>query len=224
VVAQIAHVERKKYDTKTKIRRGQTMLIGLIGLSTITQPAVSTIASTIQTVEGYYPGSIAYTNNNPGNLIYVGQLGAVKGPAMPGTPYYYAQFSTYDAGEAALANQIQTYANQGLTINQMMAKYAPATDANGNPTGNNPTAYANTIAAALGVSPDTTISDALAGNATAGVPAVDTSGVFDSVDTAFSDLGGAISSGDFSSVSGTDWGVLLAGVALVFVGGWAIAR
>jgi hypothetical protein len=191
------------------------MLIGLIGLSGFgqTQPAVSTIASTIQTVEGYYPGSLAYQNNNPGNLIYVGQAGATPGAGG------FAAFSSYDAGYQALLNQIQIYANQGLTINQMMAKYAPAGDGS-----NNPTAYANTIASALGVSPDTTVADALAGNATAGVPAVDTSGVFDSVDTAFSDLGGAISSGDFSSVSGTDWGVLLAGVALVFVGGWAIAR
>jgi len=202
------------------------MLIGLIGLSGFgqTSPAISTIASTIQTVEGYYPGSLAYSNNNPGNLIYMGQSGATQGPAMKGTPYYYASFSTYDAGEQALVNQIQTYANQGLTINQMMAKYAPATDANGNPTGNDPTAYANTIASALGVSPDSTIADALAGNATAGVPAVDTSGVFDSVDTAFSDLGTAISSGDFSGVTDTDWGVLVGGLALVLVGGWAIAR
>jgi hypothetical protein len=191
------------------------MLIGLIGLSGFgqTPPAISTIASTIQTVEGYYPGSLAYQNNNPGNLIYVGQAGATEGAGG------FAAFPSYDAGYQALVNQIQIYSNQGLTINQMMNKYAPAGDGS-----NNPTAYAQTIASALGVSPDTTVADALAGNATAGVPAVDTSGIFDSVDTAFSDLGGAISSGDFSSVTGTDWGVVLGGIALVFVGGWAIAR
>ena len=143
-------------------------------------PAVSTIASTIQTVEGYYPGSIAYQNNNPGNLIYVGQSGATQGPPMPGTNYYYASFPSYQAGLTALDSQIQTYANQGLTIDQMMAKYAPATDANGNPTGNNPTAYAQQIATALGVSTDTTVADAIGANNGAS-PGVDLTG--NSIDT-----------------------------------------
>ena len=178
-----------------------------------TPPAISTIASTIQSVEGYYPGSLAYKNNNPGNLIYVGQAGATPGAGG------FAAFPSYDAGYQALVNQIQNYSNQGLTINQMMAKYAPAGDGS-----NNPTAYAQTIANALGVSPDATVADAIAGNATAGIGPVDTSGVFSSVDTAFSDLGGAVSSGDFSQVSGTDWGVILGGLAIVLVGGWAIAR
>lgn len=130
------------------------------------------IAATIQQVEGYsgpsakYPnGTLAYQNNNPGNLIYVGQAGAVQGPPMTGTPYYYASFPSYQDGYNALLNQINTYGSQGLTITQMMAKYAPATDANGNPTGNDPVAYANQIASSLGVSPDTTVAAAINGSA-----------------------------------------------------------
>jgi hypothetical protein len=122
---------------------------GSFGLGT---PA-DTIASTIQQVEGYYPGTLAYKNNNPGNLIFVGQAGAVPGAGG------FAAFPTYDAGYQALLRQIQLYGNQGLTIDQMMAKYAPAGQGN-----NNPTAYANTIASALGVSTDTTVADALAGS------------------------------------------------------------
>jgi len=132
-----------------------------------------TIAATIQKVEGYYPGSLAYRDNNPGNLIFVGQPGAVQGPPMPGTKYYYASFPSYDAGYQALLSQVKTYGSQGLTIQQMMNKYAPATDANGNPTGNDPTGYANSIAASLGVSTDTTVADALAGSSSVDPSAVD---------------------------------------------------
>lgn len=137
------------------------LLRGFRGLGA--SSGIQTIAATIQQVEGYYPGSIAYINNNPGNLIYIGQAGASPGTPMAGTNYTYASFPSYDAGEAALQNQIQLYANQGLTIDQMMAKYAPASGA-----GNDPTGYASTIASSLGVSPDTTVSAAIAGGSTAG--------------------------------------------------------
>jgi hypothetical protein len=136
------------------------------GMGAVTS-GIQTIAQTIQTVEGYYPGSLAYKNNNPGNLIFVGQAGATQGPPMTGTPYFYAAFPSYDDGYNALLNQIQIYGTQGLTINQMMNKYAPATDPNGNPTGNNPNSYANSIASALGVSPDTSVSAAISGDGSA---------------------------------------------------------
>ena len=126
--------------------------LGSTAPQVLPQPVVSTIASTIQTQEGYYPGSIAYTNNNPGNLVYAGQAGATPGANG------FAVFDSYADGEAALQNQIQLYASRGDTISQMMNIYAPATQA-----GNNPTAYAQTIANALGVSPDTTLTD-LAGS------------------------------------------------------------
>ena len=35
----------------------------------------STIASTIQTIEGWFPGSLSQQNNNPGNLRPAGQSG-----------------------------------------------------------------------------------------------------------------------------------------------------
>jgi hypothetical protein len=132
--------------------------LGSLGVTLSSSPALTTIASTIQTVEGYYPGTYAYVNNNPGNLVYVGQAGATLGSGG------FASFPTYDAGYQALLNQIQLYANKGMTIQDMMNVYAPAGQG-----GNNPTSYANTVATALGVSPDTLVSDALAGNATAGI-------------------------------------------------------
>lgn len=192
------------------------MLMGLafVGLgASSASPAVATIASTIQSVEGYYPGSLAYTNNNPGNLIYVGQAGATQGAGG------FAAFPSYDAGYQALVNQINIYANQGLTINQMMAKYAPAGDGN-----NNPTAYANTIATALGVSTDTTLTDALAGNATAGVPTVDMSGVFDSIDSTLSDIGTAFSTGSFDSITDADTGMIALALGTLALAAWVLTR
>lgn len=109
---------------------------------------VNSIAQAIQQQEGYYPGSLAYTNNNPGNLIYAGQSGATQGAGG------FAAFPDYATGYQALLNQIQLYASRGMTISQMMAVYAPAGQGN-----NDPTAYANTVAAAVGASPDTALTD-----------------------------------------------------------------
>jgi hypothetical protein len=174
----------------------------LIGLGTTSSPNAAIIANTIQQVEGYYPGSLAYTNNNPGNLIFVGQAGATQGAGG------FASFPSYDAGYQALLNQIQNYANRGLTIDQMMNLYAPAGQGS-----NNPTAYANTIAGALGVSTDTTVANALAGAgssaATAGVLSTDP------FSSAATDLGSAFSSDDFSAMSSSDWLVIGGGFALV---------
>lgn len=110
---------------------------------------VNNIAQTIQSVEGYTPGSIAYRNNNPGNLMYAGQSGAT-GQDSSG----FAIFTSYNAGYQALLNQIQLDASRGMTIQQMMSKYAPAGHGN-----NDPTAYANIIAANLNVPPDVRLID-----------------------------------------------------------------
>lgn len=125
------------------------MRISGLGAPTILDDAtVNTIAQAIQQQEGYYPGSLAYTNNNPGNLIYAGQSGASQGASG------FAKFPDYSTGYQALLNQIQLYASRGMTIQDMMNVYAPAGQGS-----NNPVAYATTIAASLGVSPDTPLTD-----------------------------------------------------------------
>jgi hypothetical protein len=165
-----------------------------------TNPGIQTIAATIQQVEGYYPGSLAYTNNNPGNLIYVGQAGATPGAGG------FAAFPSYDAGYQALQNQIQNYANRGLTIDQMMAIYAPAGQGS-----NNPSSYAATIANNLGVSTDTPLSAAIAG---ASPPSG--SSFLDSLSSDFTDL-------TDSSASGTiDPMLLWGGVLLAALGLYAV--
>lgn len=169
---------RLTFQQRTIPAPWQYPLPGLSGLgsSVVVTPQLQTLAQAIQTQEGYYPGSLAYQNNNPGNLIYVGQSGATPGAGG------FADFATYQDGLNALYNQLNLYSTgacavcggQPLTIAQMAAIYAPAGQGS-----NNPTVYANNMANALGVSPDTLLSDALAGQTagSGGVP--DTSGLTD---------------------------------------------
>lgn len=135
--------------------------LGRLGSSVVVTPQLQALAQAIQTQEGYYPGSLAYQNNNPGNLIYVGQAGATLGAGG------FADFTNYQAGLNALYNQLNLYATgacaacggQPLTIQQMADIYAPAGQGS-----NDPTVYAQNMANALGVSPDTLLSAALAGS------------------------------------------------------------
>ncbi len=150
-----------------------------LGLVVPVTPQLQTLASAIQTQEGYYPGSVAYTNNNPGNLVYAGQPGATRGPNG------FAVFDNYQDGLNALYNQLGLYATgacaacggEPLTIAEMAAIYAPAGQGS-----NNPDVYAANMAAALGVSPDTLLGSAISGGAAAPNPLTSTS-----TDFAYSD-------------------------------------
>jgi hypothetical protein len=103
--------------------------------------SLADIANAIQKQEGYFPGSVAYRNNNPGNLMYAGQPGASRGPNG------FAVFPDYQTGYQALLNQVNLDASRGLTISQFANKYAPAAG------GNDPATYAANLAAAVGLSP-----------------------------------------------------------------------
>jgi hypothetical protein len=115
---------------------------------------VSNIAAAIQSQEGYYPGSIAYQNNNPGNLVYAGQPGASPGAGG------FAAFSSYAAGQTALENQITLDATRGTDVNgnptttvaQLLSSWAPAS------AGNDTTTYIANVSAQTGYDPDAPLS------------------------------------------------------------------
>lgn len=88
---------------------------------------------------------LAYVNNNPGNLRYVGQAGATQGEGG------FARFSSPQAGYQALKNQISLDASRGLTLSQFINKYAP-------PIENATSVYLSQISSRLGVNPSTKIS------------------------------------------------------------------
>ena len=126
--------------------------LGRLGAA-ISQSAVSALSSAIQTQEGYYPGSVAYQNNNPGNLMYAGQPGASAGAGG------FASFSTYAAGLAALQNQITLDATRGTDVNgnptttvaELLTSWAP-------PSENDTAAYIASVSLSTGYDPDAPLS------------------------------------------------------------------
>lgn len=89
---------------------------------------------------------LAYVNNNPGNLRFAGQTGAVKGEGG------FAKFPSPAAGLTALVNQIKLDASRGLSLSSFINKYAP-------PSENDTSGYLQQVASMLGVSPNTAIKD-----------------------------------------------------------------
>lgn len=107
---------------------------------------IQDLANAIGKMEGAnIAGSVASRNNNPGNLRYVGQTGAI-GQDSGG----FAIFPDLSTGQAALNAQINLDANRGLTLSQFIAKYAP-------PNENNTSNYLNFVSSQTGVDPSTTL-------------------------------------------------------------------
>lgn len=136
----------------------------------ISPALVDSLASAITNQEGYFPGSVAFRNNNPGNLIYVGQSGAVAGDGG------FARFPTPEAGAAALRSQISLDLTRGTdaagrpttTIAELISSWAPASD------GNDTASYIANVSAALGIDPDTPLDGAAAGDDGFDLPAFGT--------------------------------------------------
>ena len=85
---------------------------------------------------------LAYVNNNPGNLKFVGQVGATMGEGG------FAKFESPEAGYQALQSQISLDASRGQTLSQFINKYAP-------PTENDTNLYIQQAQQQLGVSANT---------------------------------------------------------------------
>jgi len=66
--------------------------------------------------------TLAFRNNNPGNLRFANQNGAVEGEGG------YARFATPDAGFKALQRQIELDASRGHDLTSFINKYAPPTE------------------------------------------------------------------------------------------------
>jgi len=125
-------------------------------------PNLEAICEAIATVEGFYVKSehptVSQRCNNPGNLMYVGQPGAVPYPVTgtDGKVRKYARFRSVVDGWGGLKRQVQLDASRGLTLAEFINKYAPASDLN------NPTSYAATVAKRLNVAVTDKLSDVIA--------------------------------------------------------------
>ena len=133
------------------------LVVVVIAMFQEVRSVIEKMAAAIQNFEGWYPGSRSYRNNNPGNLKFAGQGGAVGQDELG-----HAIFDSYQSGWNALTRQL-TLAFTGLsrvyrptdTLYQFFGKYAEA----------NSVSYAQTVAAQLGVSPDATLAQIATGTA-----------------------------------------------------------
>lgn len=157
---------------------------GLSGLG-MGDALVTSLAAAIRQVEGYNPAFAG--NNNPGNLIFVGQSGATMGAGG------FAKFPTPEAGEAALEWQIQNYINRGYDLNQFFNTWAPGGTKNaagGVQTAAATQNYINTVSSQIGVDPSIPLNSI---QGSYGGPA-------SAVDTSFPDPSSTSSGFDFSSL------------------------
>ena len=90
---------------------------------------IKLLAKAIEKFEGNYAGSLAYRNNNPGNL-----RGA---PTQAGRRDGFAYFRTYEDGFNALKSHIKNaalgnsrYYDYGITVEEYFNIYAPVSDDN----------------------------------------------------------------------------------------------
>ena len=199
------------------VRTSQTGLSGW-GLG---DALVDSMAAAITQMEGVNPHFAP--NNNPGNLVYVGQPGATLGAGG------FAAFPTLAAGQAALDAQIQSQINKGQSITDFFNQYAPGNTTNAAGGVQTPAAtqnYINTVSAQLGIDPSTPLNSVQASYSGPGsVSSSDSSSTDSSTpDSSGFDLSSLLPSSDSSYniggavLSGTDLfglGLAAAGVVLV---------
>lgn len=93
-------------------------------------------------------GSLAWRNNNPGNIrngSFAESHGAYAGKSSSG----FAVFPTYEQGAAAIVELLKTPTYSGKTIAKAISTYAPSSD------NNDPVAYAAHVERATGLQADT---------------------------------------------------------------------
>jgi len=95
---------------------------------------------------GNSKNQLAWRNNNPGNIRYVGQKGAVRGANG------FAKFETPEAGFNELLSLVNRRQSQGHTVSSFINQYAPSFE-------NNTNAYLTRIVRETGASPNTPLAN-----------------------------------------------------------------
>lgn len=186
-----------------------------------------TLDAAIGQAEGYNtPGTIAQTQNNPGNLVYNGYTQSL-GATGAGTNGI-AIFPDANTGQSAEDALVSSYASQGLTIDQIAANWAPAA-APGNDA-STPNTWASNVASYLGV-PQSTPAQALAGqtqgtgpSSVTGVPTTSASSVTGVLGNIASAVAGPLGTLANASATGSLWGLPLSQIgaflaALIVIAG-----
>jgi len=97
-------------------------------------------------------GTCAWRGRNPGNIRLGEKYSAIKGKQHKcGSSGKFAVFPSEATGLKAIVKVLENYGH--VSITDAMAKYAPASD------GNDPVAYAKTVAKNIGVPPETFVDE-----------------------------------------------------------------
>lgn len=180
-----------------------------------------TLDAAIAQAEGYNTqGTIAQTQNNPGNLVYndyTKSLGAT-GPGAKGI----AIFPDVETGMNAEDALVSHYATQGLTLDQLSQNWAPS-NAPGNDA-STPNTWASNVASYLGV-PTSTPAQALAGQTMGPSSVTGTPSTLSSVTGSLKDLAGAAleSTGPLGALAGAVATGSLFGLPLSRIGAFLLA-
>lgn len=124
------------------------------------------VDAAIQQMEGYFPGSLSYQNNNPGNIV-AGPWALQHGASGTGAGGF-ANFPDYTTGQNAQDALVSQYANNGATLDSLIS--SPSGQSGWNPlnaSGNNAAnvaSYQAFMSNTLGVPGSTPLSSL--GNAT----------------------------------------------------------
>ncbi|TAJ99768.1 hypothetical protein EPO44_10225 [bacterium] len=125
----------------------------------------------MQRQEGFFPGSRSYRNNNPGNIwdgLAEGKARRIW-PDIPVDSEGFLIFPTYEAGRAAFERQLSIKVNRGLSLEGLLAEWAPASE-------NDTAAYVRNVSGWLSIPADVPLLQLDSGDGLAwpaGRPAVD---------------------------------------------------
>lgn len=127
----------------------------------------SSLNAAIQKVEGVYPpgtpgypnGSLAWQNNNPGNIRYVANGYNYPG-CVPGAGGF-CKYPDMATGSAALDHQIGVQVAAGQNLDQFFNQYAPSTD------NNNTASYIASVSQQTGIDPSVPL-NSVGGSSTGG--------------------------------------------------------
>lgn len=126
---------------------------------------IDTLASAIARMEGFTAGrGRGVVNNNPGNLRdYRTAAGAwAIWPGLPHDDAGFPRFPSVSDGWAALKRDLGLKSARGMTLQQIIGAWAPASD------GNDTAGYLANVSAWTGLRPDQTLDGAAAGPAAPG--------------------------------------------------------
>jgi hypothetical protein len=222
--ALVSHVAAPE-GRAASLRSADSMIVARRGLGATTAPTpqVQAIANAIANAEGgLTPGTAPYRTNNPCDIFAGGST---------------AGYATMDAGWAACYGQVNAILTDTSTagyesdmpITQIADIYVCGGPVCSNPS-DNPTAWANNVAAALGISAEEPLTD-VTGGTVAQTSVIASTGLPASTDTGFdwstlfggsddTSSGGLALTDDSGNLTSLGWGAI---VAVVGLGIWAIA-